>query len=335
MDIRKPLTKANVLEKVNQFDIFRFYCPNFTSLNKLFKSELREDNHPTCSIAARSDKLYYRDFATMAKGIDCFTYIQQKFNINFIQSLSLINTDFNLNLLDNFNLSISHNLALKQKTDFQFSDVNTIKVDIKVQIRKWNSADKDYWFGKYDITSKTLKKFNIFPLSGYFINDSYTKCTTITYGYYFGKYSDGREIWKLYQPLSDKLQKWRTNAEYEIQGWDQLTLLQNKDILILTKSLKDILVLYQIGIPAISLQAESHNLDINKANELKSQYKNIFILYDNDETGKNSAESLSKLLSFEVIFMPDGTKDASDFVEMYDLHALHTYLYELICPHIL
>jgi hypothetical protein len=324
MEIRKPLSKANVLEKVNQFDIFSCYCTPFKQLYRPFKSELRSDKRPTCSICKVGDKLIYRDFAESGTK-DCFNYIMEKYSVSFLQALEMINQDFNLKLLSNIKLHGSRQVNPK-KTSFNINDIPEMIIDIRVCLRKWTEADKDYWFGKYDITSKTLSKFGVYPLQGFFINNIYTRCGSNVYGYYFGKLPDAREAWKIYQPFADKELKWRSNCPEEIiQGWGQLP--EEGEHLIITKSLKDVMTLYQIGIPAIAPQAESNNIAKDIIQDLRTRFKKITILYDNDEPGIKAATRIAEMHELPTIYMPEGTKDASDFVELYGADALKAHLF--------
>jgi len=324
MEIRKPLSKANVLDKVNQFDIFSCYCTPFKQLYKPFKSELREDRRPTCSICKVGDTLIYRDFAERGT-MDCFSYIMLKYSINFLQALEMVNQDFNLKLMSTIVLNNSRNVIPRQ-TNFDINEVPEQVFNIRVCLRKWTLEDKKYWKDKYNISSKSLEKFGVYPLQGFFINNQYTRCGSNVYGYYFGKLSDNREAWKIYQPFAHKDLKWRSNCpEDVIQGWNQLP--DKGEHLIITKSLKDVITLYQIGIPAIAPQAESNKINPKITEELRQRFTKITLLYDNDEPGIKAAEQLAEEHDLPVLYMPEGTKDASDFVELYGTNALNEYLF--------
>ena len=324
MVIRKPLTKANVLEKVTQFDIFNSYCHPFVKLYKTFKSELRIDNNPTCSICRLGSKLIYKDFAE-GKTRDCFSYIQEKYSVSFIQTLEMINRDFNLSLLSTVSL---HNDRVAAKvSDFDILKVPEQVIDIRVCTRNWSINDKEFWSDKYDIRTTTLEKFKVFPLSGFFINDVYTRCGSNVYGYYFGKLLDGREAWKIYQPYADKKLKWRSNCpEGIIQGWNQLS--EGGDVVIITKSLKDVVLLTQLDYPAVAPQAESNTISPDLVSNLRKRFKYVILLYDNDQPGIDAANKIATEHNLPLFFMPEGTKDASDFAELYGSDTLYQYITE-------
>lgn len=324
MVVGKPLTKVNVLEKVTQFDIFNSYCSPFVKLYKSFKSELRIDKNPTCSICRVGEKLIYKDF-TENQTRDCFDYIQEKYSINFIRALEMVNRDFNLGLLST--VSLGTDRVATTVSNFDIMKVPEQVVDIRVVTRDLSINDKEFWFDRYDISSVTLTKFKIFPLSGFFINGTYTRCGSNVYGFYFGRLPDGREAWKIYQPYATKDLKWRSNCpETIIQGWDQLD--EAGDVVIITKSLKDVVLLTQLGYPSVAPQAESNTISPDLVTSLRKRYTHVMLLYDNDVPGIEAANRIASNHNLPVFFMPEGTKDATDFAELYGSDMLFEYITE-------
>ncbi len=320
-----PLSKANILDKVNQFEIFSCYCAPFKKLYKTFKSELRQDQNPTCSICKKGDQLIYKDFAESGT-LDCFGYIMVKYCVNFGEALEMINQDFQLGLSSGIKLTNTRAVTAN-RIYFNIDEEPDSVIDIRVCVRNWTLSDKEFWNGKYYLKSSTLDYFNVYPLSGFFINGIYTKCGSNVYGYYFGKFPDGREAWKIYQPYADKRIKWRSNCpEDVIQGWNQLC--EQDDFCVITKSLKDTMVLWEIGIPSVAPQAESHTISPELVTELKKRFKHILLLYDNDEPGKKAAAKMAEQHNIPVFFMPEFSKDASDFVELYGQEELLHYVTE-------
>ena len=45
------LDKETILDKVSEYQIFKYYCTHFEEPDKKFKSDLREDKTPTVSIS--------------------------------------------------------------------------------------------------------------------------------------------------------------------------------------------------------------------------------------------------------------------------------------------
>ena len=76
--------------------------------------------------------------------------------------------------------------------------------------------------------------------------------------------------------LHNKLHKFITNANaYYMQGWKQLN--RNNDTLIITKALKDVMLLDKLGYSAIAPNSESYNIPDNIIKEITSSYKNIIV----------------------------------------------------------
>ena len=323
---RKPVNKENVLEKVTSYDIFARYVSPFKKVGKHFCSELRKDHNPTCVIGKVGNKLIYRDFSE-SETRDCFNYIMLKYGVGFQEALEMINLDFKLGLIPVKN--ITYTPTVTSISNFNIDDIERLPADIRVTVRNWTRSDKPFWNGKYGITSKLLSKFRVYPLTGYWINGRYFKCGLNSYGFYFGKLEDGRESWKIYQPYEKKKNegghKFITNCpDFFIQGYDLLP--ETGDLLIITKSYKDVIVLDMIEVPSISPNSESVYVDPNVIAELKLRFKDIWILYDNDETGIRGAEKLSEENNLPYFFMPIDTKDPSDFLELYGIETLREYI---------
>jgi len=92
------LHTETILEKITEYDIFRYYCPNFIKLSLKFCSDLRKDNTPSVSIINWNGKLLYKDFGNSDHTFDCFNYIRYKYNCSFIDALRIIDCDFKLGL---------------------------------------------------------------------------------------------------------------------------------------------------------------------------------------------------------------------------------------------
>lgn len=323
------VTKALIYNHLNDYDLFKTYNSNFKKLGGLFISDIREDKNPTCCINKYGNNLLYVDFADInLKGVDVFTYISKKFNINYYQVLDLINKDFNLpysfNYYDSINSNVKpvlYNLDIKSLPDKKYSK-------IEVKIRNFNKNDKLFWNEKTNITVKDLKFFKVFPLK-YFTQDGLLFSFTYSYGYYFGIDNNTKlQRWKCYNPFGNKYNKWKTNCGNNIiQGYLQLP--KTGKILIITKSLKDVIVLYKLGIPAIAPQAENHLLSKKVIADLKTRFDNIFVLFDNDEAGLKGSEKYKNEYNLPFFYIPLEleVKDPFECVKEYDYKLLNDIIY--------
>ena len=92
------------------------------------------------------------------------------------------------------------------------------------------------------------------------------------------------------------------------------------DILVITKSLKDCMLLYELGIPAIAPCSENLFVSNKQYEKLKSKFKNIFLFYDNDQAGISNMNKIRKQYpELIVTFIPRHleAKDISDFYFKY------------------
>jgi hypothetical protein len=148
------------------------------------------------------------------------------------------------------------------------------------------------------------------------ISFKYTKDNPI-YAYKF--INNGNISYKIYFPLRpDKKRKWLFSggSQDDIEGYDQLNHFS--DILILTKSLKDVMVYRLLGYNAISLQGEANKLSSELVNKLYKRFDNIIVNYDNDNEGIKGSVRLNKQYSFKYFFI-DEEKDISDYCKKYGL----------------
>ncbi len=73
----------------------------------------------------------------------------------------------------------------------------------------------------------------------------------------------------------------------DVQGYDQCSIAKKKhaDLLVLTKSMKDCMVLHEFGVEAMATHGESQRFDADFIRHLRKYYKRIVSLYDRDLTG--------------------------------------------------
>ena len=170
--------------------------------------------------------------------------------------------------------------------------------------------DADFW-SKYLISKKTLRTFGVCPISHYWINDYRTTCD-LSYAYKLGtKY-------KIYSPYEEV--KWISNTtKKHIQGYNQCA--KEGDLCIITSSLKDVMCLFEMGIPAIALQSEMQMPSEETIKELKTRFKKVAVFYDNDfdnvnNPGQTMASKICTKYHLPNIVIPDlyEIKDPSDYI---------------------
>jgi 5S rRNA maturation endonuclease (ribonuclease M5) len=160
------------------------------------------------------------------------------------------------------------------------------------EIRSWNQLDSDYWTA-FKINSKSLETYEVYPLEFYTMSkpnlDGTVSSFTVRKDYIYGYFNKLGELIKIYQPKN--LDKKFLKVKNYLQGWDQLEY--KVDNLILVSSLKDLLSFKSLGFSNFeSLAPDSENsiIPLHIISNLKTKYKRIFVLFDNDTAGKIASE---------------------------------------------
>ena len=299
-----------ILSKITEYDIFAYYCSSFKTLNKKFCSELRKDETPSASIVMWSGNLLYKDFGYPDHTFNCFSYVQFKYAISFIDALKIIDCDFNLNLSSKKEERLfTMGYLGSTKPQPKYVEKPTI---IQKRARSWNKDDANFW-RKYLVSKKILNTFAVEPISHYWVNNNRFTCKSITYVFKF------KNRYKIYSPYEEK-NKWLSNTKKtDVQGYNQLP---NKgERLIITSSLKDVMCLYAAGYHSIAMQSEMQIPNEKLISELKQRFNIVEILYDNDfnnvnNPGQNMAKKICDLYGFNNICIPQEyeVKDPSDLI---------------------
>lgn len=317
----KNLSEKNIFEKITGYDIFKCYIPEFEAINKPFCSPLRKDRNPSCSIQEWNGEYIYKDFAT-GEAYYPIKFVQTKFNCKYFEALNIISADFDLGL---------HSRTI-ERTSMDFIGIRHIKQEsvpketkIRIKRRSFNDTiDKDYW-NLYGLNTSILRHFNVFPIQTLWINDKVIniKDNNPSYAYIFdkGKY-------KIMSPFNEY--KWVNNCDSSyIQGWKQLP--NEGELLIITSSLKDVMVLYKLGYSAIAPQSETTLIDIDTMSQLKERFGTIVVLFDNDKAGIEAAEMYESLYEIDMIIIPEGEeKDPSAYYKKWGLNPTKKLLKELL-----
>lgn len=291
----------NLLEQLNDYDIYSYYLGNI-KLGKLINSPLRSgDDDPSFAIfKSRNGDILFKDHGSGETGN----------SLKFVKLYKNITTRHELEQeLLRIIKRMNPTSTIRQN---RVNYVSNSSVEIGIVRQSFTNVDIEYW-KQFHISVETLKLFNVFSIK-YFLCNSVVKGTyRINNPMYAYKVYDK---FKIYRPL-DKNEKWRTNlTRNHIQGLEQLPKDHNK-LLIITKSLKDVMCLYEMGFDSISPSSETTFIPENILNVLKSKYNNIVILFDRDKTGMIKSRDFSKQYGLDAIFVHKKfkSKDISDAIK--------------------
>lgn len=309
----EQISKELILSRVSEEQIFAYYIGPEIISRKLFRSKIRNDKNPTCSMYRnKSGTLIYKDFAT-GEHLSCFNYVMSLYRCNYYEALKIIANDFGI--IQNQNLQKNRGKIIPKDIKIEEKEFSKIQVEIQdfteVELRWWN---------KYGITKEILEKFDVYSCKHVFLNGqlcakSSQNCPI--FGYYGKKYH-GEELWRCYFPKRDSYRFLTNWPSKKIQGYDQLP--KKGKLLIITKSQKDNMCLYSMGIPACSPNSETQFISDIMLEELKTRFDNIIVLFDNDSTGISFMNKLKKQhpeLIYTWIPRKYEAKDISDFYKMY------------------
>lgn len=303
-----------ILSKVTEYDIYAKYIGQF-KVGMIYNSPFRKDKNPSFGIyySKRTKQLLFKDHGTGECG-------------NVIKFVSLFTgkTEYNDILSDIVDkLNITNNTKLVSSKQY----IQPTETVIGVVRQEFTDVDINYW-KQFNISINTLKKFNVNSIKYYLCNGivkgTYKRENPM---YAYKVYNN----FKIYRPLADKYTKWRNNlTDYDIQGYEQLP--QKGDILFITKSMKDVMCLHEMGYPAVSPSSESTFLPKDVLEQLKTRFKRIIILFDRDVAGVKRSRKLSRETGLEAIFINKKfkAKDVSDAVKANSFEEIKNWLDETI-----
>lgn len=316
---KDSITKESLLTKVSEYQIFKYYCPNFQEVGKKFNSTLRNDKKPSCVIYIDyTGRLIYHDLGKIKIKLDCFNYVKYylklKFNIdyNFNEILQVISNDLNL-------IKVTKNIVVSSINYIGLPDSKLTRATstMRIKERKWLKSDT--YFDDYCITDKKLLKFyNVKPTSHYWISSRKSSELFLAYNWEDNiydpcyTYDHLNGLYKCLRPYCENkiFDKWKSNVPRDtLSGWEQLD--NNADTLIVTKSLKDCIAWRLFGFNAVAPQSESIFMSDNTFELLKYRFKEIIINYDNDKAGLYTMESVKEDFNIQR-FIFHSNKDISD-----------------------
>jgi len=332
----KPMniSESDILKHVSEEQIARRYVENFRYIGKPFISSLRVDKkEDSCRIFKdNTGRLKYKDFADprIRTQISLFEYVAYKYNETLEESLERIAKDFNIivsekDFTDSY--SIIDDIERKERERSLSSSLV-----IKVKKRNWTDVDKSYW-QQYYISTDMLERNDVKSISNLwfyrddkliFTTELSDKLPSFSYDYYW---HEGVFRRKIYRPLvEEKGFKWMSNTDFTIvQNYPNIP--KQGDLLFIQSSLKDCMVMENLGYYAIAPNSESTWLTEDYWEKLLKRWSKIVIFGNNDWDKKDNpglkyAKIHSQRYGVPFIVNPDGEpSDISDYVKKYDMSA--------------
>ena len=311
---------SDILSQLDDYDIFAYYMGNF-KVGKLYNSPLRhDDKNPSFAVfKGRQGNLMFKDHGSGVAGNA----------LRFVKEYNHISTDSEL---EKELLKIIRHTAPLSTRDVKREYKSSSSVEIGIVRQDFTNIDINYW-SQYGIDIPTLQRYNVFSIKYFLCNRIVSGVYKDTNPMYAYKVNDR---FKIYRPMNSKYTKWRTNlTSRDIQGLAQLPDGKGK-LLIVTKSLKDVMVLRMMGYDAVSPSSETTFIPDDILQTLRDKYENMLILYDRDQTGMIRAREYSRKYNIPAFFINKrfAAKDISDAVKENGFDTIKQWLTKTLSKYV-
>lgn len=238
------------------------------------------------------------------------TLIQKLYNKDYVSALIYIYNKYVANT------SVTSSIRTIQS--FTQEDLNFTHI-----VKPFDNVDKKFWSECF-IKSATLEYFGIDSIASVYKNDKLVWNSTNTNPIYFLPAYDVINNCiknRYYRPYNtekynrDSTFKWIGNSNKNcIFGYREL--VDREDVLFITKSFKDLMVLFELGLNSIAVVGETHFINEDILNDLKKRFKYIYVFFDTDATGKKFSIKFTNMYNLYYINIPDkyDCKDPSDLI---------------------
>lgn len=313
------LTKSYLLSKYTEEQYMSYYLQHPVD-KKIFRSPLRKDNNPTCGFYRnKHGELIFHDFAT-GQHLNFIGVVQELYHITYHQAIKQIAKDFHI-----VESNVTYHKYIKSVPKFE--DKGPAKIGVK--IKDFTESELKWW-KSFGITYKTLKKFHVYSCENVFLNDNlFTTGSKLTFGYYGGK-RNGYELWRIYYSQRREYRFLTNWPSKKIQGFDELP--KYGDLLVITKSMKDVMAMYEFKITACAPNSETQFVCDSVLEQLKQRFKHIIVLYDNDRAGMANMAKLRRLHpELDYFCIPKGyAKDFTDTYKKFGKQKMTDYIKEVL-----
>lgn len=312
------LSEQEILERLDEYSLYCYYLEFEPVVGSVYSSRLRNvDDKPSFGIFERKyggDRPH--EYMWKDQALPC--------NPNYGDIFDLVKVLYQLDTRFGALIKVATDFGLIEGTtplvkSLVVKPVKKEPAHIRVKSRAFNYKDLQYW-KQYNITEPLLREYNVTAVDYYFLRDSDQYPSSprgLMYAYrIFDKY-------QLYQPHPKFfIMDWTDTC---IPGFQQLKFL---DMLIITKSFKDVMFFRSMGFDAIASRAENMIPDPLLFEWINKRYKRCVTWFDND--GKTSPH----LYPYPSVTVPleTGTKDPTDYCAKYGpdkaLNLIQKILYE-------
>lgn len=326
---REVMTQERVLELVDEYQLLSFYLQHPFELRTAYHSPFRDDEKKSFSLFEATTpgmcEFLWKDSGNGKVG-NVFTLVQLLYSLSSKQEVfKKIDRDFQLNLFPG-------NTCACPITPKIYYEKPPPKgpAQIRVKVQPFTKQGLRYW-EEFGVGASWLSHYRVSQLQYFWTRlDQVDPFAVKGLGF---SYQLG-DRYKLYQPYNEGLKFLNNLAPYMVEGWLQLTPGKG-DLVVITKSTKDCLVLRSFGIEAVSPRSESTPILPRQLELLEERFKKVVVWFDNDfEKEVNVGQELAKKYPYPSVMIPTHfkQKDVSDFRKAYGPHQTQQLINQLLNP---
>ena len=320
-----PLRPERLLEKISEYDIFRYYMPRSDwQINVVTFSPFRNERTPSFIIGNKHGRLTFIDFGDTSKRGSCFDFVRMLFNVNLDEALKMIDRDLGLGMTRSTNTQEYKRIISEYKQPIKMPKTYT---SIQATVKRFTKEELAYW-AQYHISEDELKANNVYSMSKVYLNKQLVPSALdeLRFGYLY----DDR--WKIYRPYAkDKRSKWVPN-NVPITAMDGKEDIKQCDVAFINKSKKDYMVMKKVFPCCCAVQNEGLGCFSEENVEYIKENSDVQILsFDSDETGVKNSQLITEKFGFEYcnvprIYLDEGIKDWADLARIHGLKTIEKYL---------
>ena len=322
-----PLRPERLLEKISEYDIFRYYMPRSDwQINVVTFSPFRNERTPSFIIGNKHGRLTFIDFGDTSKRGSCFDFVRMLFNINLDEALKMIDRDLGLGMTRSTNTQEYKRIISEYKQPIRMSKTYT---NIQATVKRFTKEELAYW-AQYHISEDELKANNVYSMSKVYLNKQLVPSALdeLRFGYLY----DDR--WKIYRPYAkDKRSKWVPN-NVPITAMDGKEDIKQCDVAFINKSKKDYMVMKKLFPCSCAVQNEGLGcFSPENVEYIKTNSASQILSFDSDVTGVENSQQITQMFDFGYCNVPrkylsEGIKDWADLAKAHGMQAIEDYLKE-------
>lgn len=309
-------------ESLTDEDMLNHYFGDFKK-GMWYKSPFRDEINASFTISYYKDKWLWRDFGIDPRPKSGIEFVMRLYNVGLNDAIDIIYRDLILN---------TNNVELKvvnKKPTTQSASVPTA-----CRLLPMQDSVLKYWL-EYNVEKEDLKYYNIYSGEVWYNRSIYFKTTKYKPVSIY-MFDIEKKIWKGYNPGVTK-RFFSNNISNHIQNYKEVSNTSNsrnvkyiEDVLFITKSYKDCIILNLLGYHAIAPHAESMFLAPWEIDDFKTKFPYIYVFYDSDTTGVTKCTEFTTQNQLLYINIPKEyypLKDPSDIVKIHGQEILQDIIY--------